>query len=792
MADRVQRAAVLGAGVMGTGIAAHLAGAGIPTYLLDIVPPNLEGAAKDDPRQRSRFATDAMQKALKSKPATFFDPDIARLVTPGNFEDHLAKLAECDLVIEAVVENLEIKRALFTKVGAVMTKPGAILASNTSGLSLAGMSEVLPEALQSRFLVLHFFNPVRYMHLLEIVPGPKTSAETMARAANIGELLGKGVVYGKDTPNFIANRVGMYGLMKTIDLMLKRGLSIEEVDKIVGQPMGRPKSAAFQTADIVGIDTFAHVAKNCHDNLTQDEEREVFALPAFIAKLVKEGRLGRKSGAGFYKKVGDEILVLDVESGEYRSQKKVRFESIGAVRNVEDVRERLKKMVSGDDAAAQFAWEAFAHTVSYAARRLGEIADDVVNVDRAMRWGFNWDLGPFEAWDAVGVPESVARMKKDGIPVPKVVEDMLAAGRTSFYGGTAATRDYFDAGAKKAVRVKQDPRSIDLDALREDKSKVVRSNLGASLLDLGDGALCLEVHTKLNTIDDDVTKMLAIAVEEAEKGFDALVIGNQGQHFGAGANLMLIYMGAMQQQWEMIDGAVSALQNALQGLRYAKVPVVAAPFQYTFGGCAEIAMAADAIQAHAETYMGLVEVGVGLVPAGGGCLRMVERWTTNVLDVEGADLLPFIGQASLNIAMAKVATGAEEAKRLRYLMPSDGVSLNRSHLLWHAKERALGMARSGYVTPRPRVIKAAGLDAAKTVSMRVWGMVEGGFATAHDATIAQKVVHILCGGNVAPGTELTEQHYLDLEREAFLSLCGEEKSQARMQSMLMSNKPLRN
>jgi 3-hydroxyacyl-CoA dehydrogenase len=580
--------------------------------------------------------------------------------------------------------------------------------------------------------------------------------------------------------------------MKTVALMQEMGLSVEAVDKIVGPPMGRPKSAAFQTVDLVGLDTFAHVAKNCFDSLVEDEERAVFALPDWIQAMVKRGALGRKSGAGFYKKVGQDIQVIDLATGEYRPQAKVRYESLGAVKGIEDSGARLKALVAHDDEAGRFAWRILAHTLIYAARRIPAIAEDVAEVDNAMRWGFAWDLGPFEAWDAIGVPESVKRMQSEGLEVPAAVLDMLASGRTSFYGPRRSEPEIYDLARRRVVKLARDPRAIDLAALKEDKARVIRENLGASLVDLGDGVLCFETHTKLNTIDDDVTRMLAEAVAVAEKDFEALVIGNQGQHFGAGANLMLIYMGAMQGEWGMIGGAVKALQDALQGLRYAKVPVIAAPFQYTFGGCAELAMAADACQAQAETYMGLVEVGVGLIPAGAGCLRMVERWTEGAQDVEGADLLPFIAGASLNIAMAKVATGAEEAKRLRYLRPSDGVSLHRSHHLFHAKERALGMARAGYQPPRPRVIKAAGVDAAKTISQRVWGMVEGGFATAHDALIARKVAHVVCGGNVAAGTELTEQHFLDLEREAFLSLCGEEKSQARMQSMLMSNKPLRN
>ena len=791
MAEQIRSAAVLGAGVMGTGIAGHLAGAGVKTHLLDIVPRDLDDRANRHPAARNRLALSAIEQARKARPAPFFDPSVTRLLIPGNFDDHLDRLADCDLVIEAVVENLEIKRALFARVADVLG-PGALLASNTSGLSIAEMGAELPEALRQRFVVMHFFNPVRYMHLLEIVAGPDTTAETVQRATTIGERLGKGVVYGKDTTNFIANRVGTYGLMKVVHLMTELGLSIEEVDKIVGQPMGRPKSAAFKTADMVGLDTLIHVAKNCYDSLKDDPERDVFMVPDWITELAERGHLGRKSGAGFYKKEGSEIKVLDLEQRSYRSQKKVRFDSIGATRNIEDPGARLKAMISADDAAAQFAWKALSHALGYAARLIPEISDDVVQIDRAMRWGYNWDLGPFEAWDAIGVAEATDRMQKDGLTVPPSVTRMLESGRARFYEGPPSSRTYFDVLNQKAVPIPTDPRNLNLDAIREDAARVVRKNLGATLLDLGDGVACLEVHTKLNTIDDDVTKMFAMAPELVEKDFDALVIGNQGEHFGAGANLMLVYMGAQQQQWDMIDRAVQSLQNALQALRYAQIPVVAAPFQYTLGGGAEIAMAADACQAHAETYMGLVEVGVGLVPGGGGFLRMLERWTGDVQDVEGVDLLSLLGAASLNIATAKVATGAEEAQRLRYLLPSDGISLHRGFHLCEAKHRALGMAKAGYRPPRPRVFKAAGVDARDTIGMQIWGLMEGGYASEHDGLIARKVAHILCGGDVTPNTEITEQHILDLEREAFLSLCGEEKSQARMQSMLMTNKPLRN
>ncbi len=774
---------------MGSAIAAHLAGAGVKTHLLDIVPPNLSDKERGLAKARNRFADGGLEKALKAKPAAFYDPDAARLVQTGNLEDHLERLRECDLVIEAIVEDLGIKKKLFETIAPFLS-PDAVLASNTSGLSIASMSGALPEQLRKQFLVLHFFNPVRYMRLLEVAPGPETRPELVERMARFGEWLGKGIVYAKDTANFVANRIGVYSLMLTMRSMLEDGLTVEQVDKIVGKPMGRPKSAAFDTADLVGLDTLMHVAKNCETSLTSDEERAVFEMPEVVRKLAARGSLGRKSGGGFYKKVGSEIHVVDLATLEYRAQQKVRFDSLGAVKNEEDPGKRLKLLVAADDVAGRFAWKVLSRTLAYAARRLGEIADDVVNVDRAMRWGFNWDLGPFEAWDAIGVKDSVARMEKDGIALPGWVKELAASGG-SFYSGGAKDARFFDYRSKSAVPVPFGQKELRIAALKE-AGKVVKENFGASLVDLGDGALGVEVHTKMNTLDPDVIAMFGEAVDIAEKDFEAIVIGNDGEHFGAGANLMLIMMAAQQKAWDQVEKIIRGLQASLQKLRYARVPVVAAPFQYTLGGAAEVAMAADACQAHAETYMGLVEVGVGLIPAGGGCLRMVERFTDEASKVKGVDLLPFIGEASLQVATAKVATSADEAKKLRYLRQTDGISLNRAELLHAAKWRALGLARAGYRAPRPGLHSAVGYDAARTIGARIWGMVEGGFATQHDALIANKLGHILCGGVVAAGTELPDQHYLDLECEAFLSLCGEQKTLDRIGHMLMNNKPLRN
>ena len=791
MSEGIKSAAVIGSGVMGSAIAAQFAGAGIRTQLLDVVPRELPPGSGTDATARNRLAKEAVAKALQTKPAPFYLPEQAQLVSIGNLEDHVGRLASCDLVIEAIVENLEIKQQLFRKIAPHLNEH-ALLASNTSGLSIARMSESLPPELAKRFVVMHFFNPVRYMHLLEVSGGPNTDPAVLERAARFGEFLGKGIVRTKDTTNFVANRIGVYSMMQVLHAVLESGIGIEAADMISGKPMAGSSGATFKTADLVGLDTLVHVAKNCYDTLTRDPEREVFRIPPLITELVKQGRLGRKSGAGFYKKVGDDILVLDTQSLEYKPPQKPRFDSIGAVRNIEDPRQRVAKLVAADDPAARFAWRVLSRTLAYSAALVGEITDDLVSIDRAMRWGFNWELGPFETWDALGVAAAAERMQRDGVNVPAWVREGVIAGPGRFYAGTVAAPTFFDVPTRKPKPIARDPRELKLDALSSDPKRVVKKNLGASLIDLGDGALCVEVHTKMNTLDGDVIEMLVAGVNEAERNFEALVIGNDGLHFGAGANLFMIFAAAQQKKWDQIGGVIRGLQSSLQGLRYARVPVVAAPFQFTLGGGAELAMAADLCQAHAETYMGLVEPGVGLIPAGGGCLRMVERHTTHIQGVELADPLPLIAQASMTVAMAKVSTSAEEAKQLRLLQPQDGISLNRSHQLYHAKQRALGLARAGYRPPRPRVLYAAGRDAAATIGARVWALVEGGRASAYDGLLANTLAQVLCGGQVAAGTPRSEQDYLDLEYEAFMSLCGQEKTLARIQHMLEKNKPLRN
>jgi len=635
MGKPIRRAAVLGAGVMGHGIAAHLANAGVEVLLLDIVPPNLTDAERKNPAARNRFAVGGLEKAVKSKPAAFFTKERARLVSVGNFEDDLGKLATCDLVIEAIVEQIEPKRALFAKLDGAVPET-CIIASNTSGLRIAQMTEGRSESFRRRFLVMHFFNPVRYMKLLELVAGPDTSAETLERVRRFGEdVLGKGVVFGKDTPNFVGNRIGVHGLMLAIQLMLEEGLAPEDVDALTGEPLGHPKSASFRTADLVGLDTFVHVADNCF--ALHDEDQSVFQVPPYIRTMVEKKLLGDKTKAGFYRKGKDgAIETLDPKTLEYRPRggdKDIRNFTKSLVQ-IEDTKERLKKLVFGPAPAGEgvakaqrFAWKMVSRSLLYATRRVGEIADEVTAIDEAMRWGFNWELGPFEMWDALGFETVAARMKSEGMALPASIEKMLASGAKRFYatGATNATDagsangtsapTVFDLrkGAPKPLVI--DPRTKTFSVMKRGAAPVFKND-GAEAWDLGDGVLGARFKTKANSIDADVIAFLARAVEKAESDFRALLVANDGEHFCVGANLFLVAMAAGQKQWDAIRDMVKSFQLACQRMKYASVPVVAAPFGMTLGGGLEVCLGASAVQAAAETYAGLVEVGVGLVPGG--------------------------------------------------------------------------------------------------------------------------------------------------------------------------------
>jgi 3-hydroxyacyl-CoA dehydrogenase len=799
MSQPIRRVAVLGAGVMGAGIAAHLANAGIEVLLLDMVPPGLTDEEKADKANRNRFSAGGLDKALKAKPAAFFHPSRQLLVSVGNFDDDLAKVRDCDLIIEAIIENLEIKRKLFEKLDALTTER-TLVASNTSGLRIAAMVEGRSKSFRARFMVIHFFNPPRYMKLLELVPGADTAPASFERVkAFSSDILGKGVVVAKDTTNFIGNRIGAHAMMAAIQQMLVDGLSPEDVDAIVGTPMGRPRSAAFRTADMVGIDTFVHVSDNCYTSLTNDEDREVFKVPAYIRTMVEKKLLGDKTKAGFYKKTDAGIATLDPVTGEYR-EKKANAEiakAIKSLRDVEEAGERLRRLVADPGPAGQFAWKVIARSLAYSARRLGEITDDISAIDDAMRWGYNWELGPFEIWDALGVQATITRMLNDNIALPKTVLAMQKKKVASFY----KPGQVYDLKAGAYVSRHTDNRAWSYRDMRGVKTKrhpeltpktAIYSNDGAELWYIGEDVVALTLRSKMNTVDPSVIEALDRAVDIAESRFKALVLFNEGENFSVGANLGLVAMAAASGDFESIGQLCRAFQKANQRMKYAKVPVVAAAFGMALGGGLEMCLGASAVQAAAETYSGLVEAGMGLVPGGAGTLNLLWRAFEGIPEGTAIDPYVQVTQVFKNIALAKIATSADEAKELGFFRRSDGITFDRARLLHDARARALGLANSGYHAPAPKSYKLPGESGMATLKMMVLSLQQGGQATGHDGVVAMQLAKVLCGGIDGSVAPVTETQMLELEAEAFLSLCGEQKTQERMQYFLINNKPLRN
>jgi 3-hydroxyacyl-CoA dehydrogenase len=800
----IHRAAVLGSGIMGMGIAAHLANAGIPSLLLDI--------AAGDGKPRDALARGAIDRALKARPAPFFTPRAAALITPGVIEDDLPKLAGTDWLVEAVVERLDVKRDLFARLAGVVG-PDTIVSSNTSGLPASAMVEGLPDAFRRRFLITHFFNPVRYMKLLELVPGPGCDPAVLDAMAAFGrDALGKGVVIGNDTPNFIGNRIGIYGFMAAMHRMVDESYTIDEVDAILGPALGRPRSAVFRTADLAGLDTILHVARNLYQNAPHDEQREVFIAPEYLEEMVRRGWLGEKTGQGFYKRVKEDgesrILTLDLKSMEYRPQERPRFTSLEDAKDIADPGERLRRVVQGDDRAARFAWEMLADTLTYSANRVPEIADRIEAIDDAMRWGFNWDLGPFETWDALGVRYLADRLRAEGRAVPALIERVLADGG-SFYGGAGLRRTVFvpATGAHESLARPEGEYTLALlkvtytaenaqeqivatvDAPRV-PGAILRDNRSVSLVSLGDGIACLEFHTKFNTIDADMLAALKEAVEQApEYGYRGLVIGNDAPDFSAGANLAQLLFAARMRQWKVIEPQVKALQDANMALKYAPIPVVVAAAGRTLGGGCEIMLHGAKVRAHAELYCGQVEAGAGLVPAGGGCKELLLRY-----GAEKAKSGPFpaVRGAFEVIALAKVSTSAEEARELRFLRKDDPVTLDRSRLIADARADAIALAEGGYTPPSPAMLRLPGEGGQFVLEQQIEGFRLAGTISEHDAVVAGKLARVLCGADASPLVPVTEQHVLDLEREAFLALCGMPKTQARMEALLKTGKPLRN
>jgi len=810
---RIHRVAILGAGTMGARIAAHFANAGVPSYLLDIVPPDANGPA------RNKIAAAGLDAAKKSKPAAFMDASLARLVTVGNFDDDLKKLAEVDWIIEAVVENLDLKRALLKKVEAIR-KPGTIVTTNTSGLPVGKIAEGFSDDFRRSWFGTHFFNPPRYMRLLEIIPTPEADRGLIDAVSHFCDVqLGKGVVIAKDTPNFIGNRIGTFSVLNVMRLMQEMDLSIEDIDALTGQAVGWPKSATFRTIDLVGLDILGHVVSNMTANV--HDERSELQLPDFFGKMIEKKWLGDKTKGGFYKKAKstepgkeDERLALDWKTLDYQPRQKPKFPALDMAKNIEDTGARVRSLLGLDvtgpqkaDKAGAFLWAALSDLWTYSANRVPEISDSIVEIDRAMKLGFNWELGPFELWDAAGVEATVERMKKEGKPIAAKVEQLIASGKKAWYlddPQAASGRLYFDLFTNdfRHVEVAAGVWSV---AVAKKSKGVVKKNSGASLVDLGDGVGCIEFHSKMNSLGADIITLVTQSLKPGGPGdnFDAFVITNDAVNFSVGANLMLLLMSVQEEEWDDVDLVIRQFQGMTQAIKFSPKPVVSAPFGLCLGGGTEISLHAAARQPHAELYTGLVEVGVGLLPGGGGCkemlLRAVESAASSRGKVSGealagsVEMMEAMKQAFETIATAKVATSAHEARGLGFLSDSDRITMNRERLLSDAKARAIELARAGYEPPVLRTdIPAPGENLLAALKMGVHLMRQGDFITDYEVKLGGKIAEVLCGGNVTSGTPVSEQYILDLEREGFKSLCGEKKTQERIQFTLKTGKTLRN
>ncbi|TMV50231.1 3-hydroxyacyl-CoA dehydrogenase [Paenibacillus mesophilus] len=794
----IRTAAVIGSGVMGAGIAALLANAGIRVRLLDRVPdrltPQEEAAGKslDQPDVRNRLASDALIRLKKTNPAPFYDDRYAERIIPGNVEDDFARLGEADWIIEAITERLDWKKELLTRIAAVWS-PGTVVSSNTSGISIAAMAEAIGAPMKESFLGTHFFNPPRYMPLVELIPGLFTSSSVVSGMRHVLERrLGKGVVVAKDTPNFIANRIGTYGLLVTLKLMEEHGYTVEDIDAVTGPALGRPKSATFRTLDLVGLDTFVHVANNVFEHVEDPEEKEAFAVPGMLTDMVRRGWLGEKSGQGFYKKIktdqGSRILALNIGTMDYAASGTVKSASLDAARSAKGAAGKCRALLSGEDKYSEMAWRVLKPVLLYAANKAFEIADTVADVDKAMRLGFNWELGPFEIWDAIGLANSAARMEAEGHVLPEWVREWIASGNESFYKRQDSTTFHVHHG--RFIEQAVPPDHISLKALKA-AGRTIVSNSGASLIDIGEEVACLEFHSPNNAIAADILTMIRKSAEEVRRNYRGLVIANEGRNFCVGANLMLLLMEAQEEEWDEVDRIIRMFQNAMLELKWLEKPVVAAPHRMTLGGGVEVCMAADMVCAYAETYYGLVEAGVGLIPAGGGSKEMASRAADSVEDPDG-DLQPALNRAFETIGMAKVSGSAPEAVRLGLMRSSDRMVMNRELHLFEARLAVVELERNGIIAHGGKPVKVAGRNAKVVMQLGARTMLEGGYISPHDYKIASKLAHVLSGGDVPAGTLVSEQYLLDLEREAFLSLCGEPKTRARMQHMLATGKPLRN
>ncbi|MGC2694730.1 MAG: 3-hydroxyacyl-CoA dehydrogenase NAD-binding domain-containing protein [Candidatus Angelobacter sp.] len=802
--QRINKVAVLGAGTMGARIAAHFANAGVPCVLLDIVTP--DATQSSDKAARRKIVAGGLDAAVKSKPAAFFEKGLERLITIGTFDDDLKLIADADWVIEAVAENLDIKRGLLKKVEAVR-KPGSLVTTNTSGLPVASIAQGFSEDFRRHWFGTHFFNPPRYMRLLEIIPTPETDPAAIETVAHFCDVrMGKGIVTAKDTPNFIANRIGTFAGLNVFNVMQKMDVTIEEVDALTSSG-GWTKAATFRTIDLVGLDVLNSVVTNFSRNV--QDERSDLKLPDFFKQMLEKKLLGDKVKSGFYKKVkgpqGEERLAIDWKTLEYHPAQKPKFPALEMAKNIEDMGERLRTTLVGDprDKATQFIWTTLSDLWIYSANRIPEIADTVVEIDQAMRMGFNWEVGPFEVWDLAGVEQTVARMKKEGKPVAANAEKLLAAGAKSWYKDDPSSpsgRAYFDlrTGQYKPVQVAEGVWSV---STAQKSQGVVKKNAGASLIDLGDGVGCIEFHTKMNALGGDIVQMVTQSLKTSGIGdqFEAFVITGDSANFSVGANLMMLMLAVQEEEWDEVDMAIRQFQGMTQAIKFCSRPVVTASFGMTLGGGCEINLHSAARQPHSELYMGLVEVGVGLLPGGGGCKEMLLRALDNAKAVrpdgrgESVEVMEGLKRIFETIAMAKVSTSAYEARALGFLSEGDLISMNRERILADAKDRALELARAGYKALVPRTdIPAPGENVLATLRLGIHLMKQAEYISDHDVKVATKVAEVICGGNVTPGTPVSEQYILDLEREGFKSLCGEKKTQERIQFTLKTGKPLRN
>ncbi|QYJ68111.1 3-hydroxyacyl-CoA dehydrogenase/enoyl-CoA hydratase family protein [Flavobacterium litorale] len=796
MKRTIKKAAVIGSGIMGSGIACHFANIGVEVLLLDIAPKELteaeekKGLTLQDKVVKNRIVNHHLTTSLKSKPSPIYHQKFASRITTGNLDDDLAKIADVDWIIEVVVERLDIKKKVFEQIEEYR-KPGTLITSNTSGIPIQFMSEGRSDDFQQHFCGTHFFNPPRYLKLFEIIPGPKTSQEVLDFLNGYGEkFLGKTSVVAKDTPAFIGNRIGIYGIMSLFHQVKEMGLTVEEVDKLTGPVIGRPKSATFRTVDVVGLDTLVHVANGIYDNCPDDEAHELFKVPDFVNTMMEKKWLGSKTGQGFYKKEGKEITSLDLDSLEYRPKQKASFATLELTKSIDRPIDRFKVLVKGSDKAGEFYRKNFTGMFAYVANRIPEIAYDLYKIDDAMKAGFGWENGPFEIWDAIGVQKGIELMKAEGLTPAAWVNDMLASGSTSFYTVKEGNTYYYDVASKSYKKVPGQDAFIILNNIRE--SKKVWSNSEAIIQDLGDGILNLEFQSKMNTIGGGVLQGINKAIDLAEKEYDGLVIGNQAANFSVGANIGMIFMMAVEQEYDELNMAIKMFQDTMMRVRYSSAPVVVAPHGMTLGGGCEMSMHADKVVAAAETYIGLVEFGVGVIPGGGGskemALRAADTFRKN--DVE----LNVLQEYFLAVAMAKVSTSAYEAFDTGILQKGkDVIVVNKDRQLAEAKKHAKLLAEAGYTQPVKRNdVKVLGKQALGMFLVGTDSMEAGNYISEHDKKIANKLAYVMAGGDLSEATLVSEQYLLDLEREAFLSLCTERKTLERIQHMLTKGKPLRN